>query len=231
MNRDLIEKTYWASSDLLSLGTQLRGATDLPPPDDLQRRIGEMFDRMARKCRELGVPEEDAIEAKYAICAFLDEQVLASAWPGRNYWQSRPLQLVYFNENTAGEGFFTRLEAHRRNRARANVVAIYYVCLQLGFKGKYAVNRGEGLAQLAEQIALELGQDLPSADVISPHGEPKEGARSQARRDAPVLFAGLGILAAALLVFLVLKLTLVVNTSSLNGKLNSAAATGAQKKP
>lgn len=229
MNKDLIEKTYWAASDLLSLGTQLRSAQDLPPPEDLQRRIGEMLDRMSRRARELGVPEEDAVDAKYAICAFLDEQVLASPWPGRNYWMNRPLQLLYFNENTAGEGFFTRLESLRRNPQRANVTAVYYACIQLGFVGKYAINRGAGLAQLAEQLSLELGKDLPPADVLSPHGEPKDGGRSQQRRDAPILWAGLGVLGFALFVFLVLKVTLVVNTGSVNSKLDSAAATGAQQ--
>lgn len=229
--KDLVEKTYWASSDLLSLGTQMRNAHDLPPPDDLQRRIGEMLDRMSRRCRELGIPEEDAIEAKYALCAFIDEQVLASPWPGRNFWVNRPLQLLYFNENTAGEGFFTRLEALRRNPSRANVLAIYYACIQLGFVGKYAVHRGEGLPQLAEAVSLELGKDLPPPDVLAPHAEPKDGARSANRRDAPILITGLAVLGVALLVFLALKLILVVNTSSVNSHLNSAAATGAQKKP
>ena len=229
--KDLVEKTYWASSDLLSLGTQMRNAHDLPPPDDLQRRIGEMLDRMSRRCRELGIAEEDAVDAKYALCAYIDEQVLASPWPGRNFWVNRPLQLLYFNENTAGEGFFTRLEALRRNPARANVLAIYYACIQLGFVGKYAVQRGEGLAQLAEAVSLELGKDLPPPDVLAPHAEPRDGARSANRRDAPILLTGLGVLGLALVVFLALKLILVFNTSSVNSQLNSAAATGAQKKP
>ncbi len=229
--KDLVEKTYWASSDLLSLGTQIRNAHDLPPPDDLQRRIGEMLDRMSRRCRELGIAEEDAVDAKYAVCAYIDEQVLASPWPGRNFWVNRPLQLLYFNENTAGEGFFTRLEALRRNPARANVLAIYYACIQLGFVGKYAVHRGEGLPQLAEALSLELGKDLPPPDVLSPHAEPREAARSANRRDAPILITGLAVLGLALLVFLALKLILVVNTSSVNSHLNSAASTGAQKKP
>jgi type VI secretion system protein ImpK len=231
VNRDLIEKTYWACSELLSLGTQMRNASDLPPPEDLQRRIGEMFDRMSRRCRELGILEDDAVDAKYAICAFLDEQVLASPWPGRNFWLHRPLQLVYFNENTAGEGFFTRLEALRRNHARANVTAIYYACLQLGFLGRYAVYRGEGLAQLTDQLALELGKELPAADVISPHGEPKDGAARGGRRDTPVLIGGVAVLGVAVLVFLLMKVSLLVSTSSVNSKLNSATVTGAPNKP
>lgn len=73
MSRDLIEKTYWACSDLLSLATQI-GRHDLPPPDELAQRISDMFDRMARKARDLGVPDDDVREAKYAICALLKQE-------------------------------------------------------------------------------------------------------------------------------------------------------------
>lgn len=229
--RDLIEKTYWASSDLLSLGTQLRHATDLPAPEELQRRIGEMLDRMSRRCRELQVPEEDCNECKYAICAYIDEQVLASPWPGRNFWVNRPLQLIYFNENTAGEGFFNRLEILRKQPARANVTAVFFACIQLGFVGKYAIYRDQQLPNLADQISLELGRELPPADVISPHGEPRDANRGLGRRDIPLVAAAGGIVAFALLVFLLLKLVIVVNTSGVNSKLNTAAAAGGVKQP
>jgi type VI secretion system protein ImpK len=230
MTPDLIEKTYWACADLLSLATQVGKAVDLPPPEELAARISDMFERMTRKCRELGVPEEDAREARYAICALLDEQILGSQWPGRNYWVSRPLQLAFFNENTAGEGFFTRLDTFRRNDQRANVTAIYYVCLQLGFQGKYAIARGEGLSQLSEQIALELGRQLPSSELLSPSGEPRDRARSSVRRDLPIVAAGLGIVALALVILVIFKVTLFASTASLASRLSSAPATGAPAK-
>ncbi len=232
MTRELIEKTYWAAADLLSLATQLPKAMDLPPPEELQGRIGEMFDRMSRRCRELGVPEEDAREARYALCALMDELVLQSPWPGRAYWVQRPLQLIHFNENTAGEGFFAHLDALRKNRQRVNVTAIYYVCLQFGFQGKYAIARGAGLHELAEHLAREIGQDLPSGEVLAPHGEPKDAGRGTVRREMPIVAVGLGILGVALLILLIFKVSLFASTSGLTTRLSTAAATGAPtKKP
>ncbi len=227
MSRDLIEKTYWASADLLSLATEIGKNVDLPPPDELGQRVSEMFDRMARKCREVGVPEEDFREAKYAICALLDEKILGSSWPGRNYWVSRPLQLVHFNENTAGEGFFTRLDTFRRNDQRVNVTAIYYVCLQLGFLGKYAISRGEGLSELAEQLAVEIGRQLPSAEILSPAAEPRDAGRGTLRRDLPIVALGLGILGVAVLVLVIFKVTLMTGVASLSSRLTSATAIAA----
>jgi type VI secretion system protein ImpK len=225
MTADLIEKTYWACADLLSLGTQIRTTAELPRPEDLQRRIDDMFSRMSQKCRELGILEEDANEARYAICAFLDEQVLSSPWAGRMYWVNQPLQLLYFNENTAGEGFFIRLDALRRLRTRANVVAIYYACLQLGFLGKYAIAQGNELQQLSEQLALELGQQLPTAEVLSPNAEAKDMGRRLTPSEVPIVYLGVGILAAALLIVLLLKVTMMVSVSSLTSKLGSSAVT------
>lgn len=225
MTADLIEKTYWACADLLSLGTQLRRTAELPSPEDLQRRIDDMFVRMSQKCRELGILEEDATEARYALCAFLDEQILGSPWPGRGYWVNRPLQLVHFNENTAGEGFFTHLHALRKQGSRANVVVIYYACLQLGFLGKYAISRGNELQTLAEQLALEIGQQLPSPDILSPNAEAKDMGRRQGPADTPLVYIGLGILAFAVLVVVVLKVMLVMGTSSLTARLGTGALT------
>ncbi len=50
---------YWAAADALSLGSQLGLAQQLPPVDELQRRISGMFDQMARRCRDVGIPQED----------------------------------------------------------------------------------------------------------------------------------------------------------------------------
>ena len=73
--------------------------------------------------------------ALYAIVAFMDEQILRSQWSGRQQWMSQPLQLTYFNENTAGEGFFTRMQALEQRPNQAHVLEIYYLCLALGFRG------------------------------------------------------------------------------------------------
>jgi type VI secretion system protein ImpK len=100
----MLDKMYWVCSDVLTLATQLASARDLPSPDVLQRRIDSLFDQMARKGQEAGIPDADIADAKYALTAFIDEQILRSPWPGRQQWMARPLQLTYYGENTAGEG-------------------------------------------------------------------------------------------------------------------------------
>jgi type VI secretion system protein ImpK len=209
-----LAKMYWACSDPLTLASQLAYARDLPSPDVLQRRVSSLFDQMARKCREGGIPDEDANEAKYAIAAFTDEQIFRSAWPGRAQWMGQPLQLIYFNENTAGEGFFQRMAALQNQPSRAHVLEIYYLCLCLGFQGQYAVRGGEGLGPIIDQLAARVGATAGNTDVISPHGEPREPFRGLMRRELPLVGLSIAFFGLAIVVFIVLKAVLAGSVSS-----------------
>jgi type VI secretion system protein ImpK len=227
MTSSLLARMYWACSDPLTLATQLANARDLPSPDVLQRRVSSLFDQMTRKCREAGIPDEDANEAKYAIAAFTDEQIFRSAWPGRSQWMGQPLQLVYFNENTAGEGFFHRMAALQNQPARAHVLEIYYLCLCLGFQGQYAVRGGEGLGPIVDQLAARLGATAGNSDVISPHGEPREAFRGLMRREMPLVGLSIAFFGLAVVVFIVLKLVLVGSVSSAASEMTRGSSPSA----
>jgi type VI secretion system protein ImpK len=220
----MLDKMYWVCSDVLTLATQLANARDLPSPEILQRRIESLFDQMARKGQEAGIPDADINEAKYALVAFIDEQILRSPWPGRQQWMARPLQLVYYGENTAGENFFHKMDALSRQPNRSHVFEIYYLCLALGFQGIYAVrNDGDGLAAMTERGAALLGRQLPSGDAISPHGEPKDGGRGFSRSDLPIVAMALGCLALALIAFIGLKLVVSSNAGDAVDSMNKTA--------
>ncbi len=219
----MLDLMYWTCAEVLSLGAQLGTARDLPPPDVLQRRIATLFDEMDKRGSQVGLQKRDLDDARYAIVAFIDEQLFRSPWPGRQQWMLEPLQFTYFNENTAGEGFFTRLEALERDPARAHVLEVYYLCLTLGFQGKYAIRNGDGLVAIIERIGSLLGRQFPSGDVISPHGVPADGRRGRSSREAPVLALSIGLVALAVLVFIGLKIALVSSTTEAAVAMNTAA--------
>lgn len=82
-----------------------------------------------------GFSAEDADEAKFAICAWIDEMLLSIPWEGRQQWQKEQLQRQYYKTTRAGEEFFDRLNGlgvHQRD-----VREVYYLCLGLGFSGRY----------------------------------------------------------------------------------------------
>ena len=228
----MIDKMYWACAGALSLATQIGLAHALPPADELQRRISGMFEQMARRCREVGIPQEDFEEARYAIAAFMDEQVLRTDWPGRNQWIARPLQFLYFNENTAGEGFFAHLQALQSQAAtRAHVLEIYYLCLELGFQGKYAVRGGEGMGPLIAQVGGEVSRALPPSEVLSPHGESRDAVRSLVQQEKPIVAVALGIFGFAFILFLGMKLLLVFSTSATTARMTKTTTVNAAQQP
>ncbi len=80
-------------------------------------------------------PRDDYDQARFAVCAWVDEAILSSSWQQKNLWLNDQLQRLHFNTTDAGEEFFERLNAlglHRRA-----VREVYYLCLALGFTGRY----------------------------------------------------------------------------------------------
>src|SRR5262245_7867347 len=80
-------------------------------PHEVRDWFGAQLERMVAQGRALGLEQADLDEARYALVAFIDEQVLRSSWPGREEWMKQPLQLSSYRENVAGENFFRRLRA------------------------------------------------------------------------------------------------------------------------
>jgi type VI secretion system protein ImpK len=161
-----------------------------------------MLDAMVNEGRANGVPDVELAEARYALVAFIDEQVLKSTWFGRTEWMSQPLQLLNYREYTAGENFFVRLRSHLQSGARPLALEIYYLCLALGFRGAYGVT-GEtaAIASYFDATRRELGKRLPSTAKFGPHA--LTGERVAAERKSNLLLISV-IVGCSVLVLLVL---------------------------
>lgn len=139
---------------------------------DLRAKFTLAFEDFERRCYALHLDSGIVSDAKYAMSAFVDEKVMGSAWQHKLTWMGKPLQLEYFGDNLAGEGFFQKLAKLRQSGDRnADVLEIFYLCLQLGFEGMY---RMRGLEQLqALQVDLRAQIEVARNRVprtLSPHG-------------------------------------------------------------
>jgi type VI secretion system protein ImpK len=94
-----------------------------------------------------GYNADDARYSTFAVCAFLDESVLNSQNPIFADWLRKPLQEELFGNQIAGEIFFQNLQqllGRSDSHDLADILEVHYLCLLLGFRGKYrAGNRGE----------------------------------------------------------------------------------------
>jgi type VI secretion system protein ImpK len=139
--------------------------------------VYQRFDELLRSIdadgQRGGATPENVRLVIFAMVAFADEMILSSTLPFRSAWSDQPLQLTYFNENAAGEEFFTRLENARRKRDVAvdDVLESYYLCLSLGFKGRYggSPKREKQRRTLMEQLVIDIRSARGDAAGLSPN--------------------------------------------------------------
>ncbi|MFN3241477.1 MAG: type IVB secretion system protein IcmH/DotU [Planctomycetota bacterium] len=150
-------------SDLFAFALSLRTSKAPDDCDRLQGTIAGLLEKLSQRARDAGVDSAQLDAARYAIVALLDETVLGSRWELKTQWMSKPLQMSYYGDFTAGEQFYQRLDALMQDK-QANVAAIevYAQCLAAGFRGKHADLAGmqkidDLLAELTGQIRLVRG--------------------------------------------------------------------------
>src|SRR5262249_15271261 len=96
--------------ELLTFALQVRNTKDPGDAESLRSKIDEQLRALDLRARQSDVPQEDVQLAKYAIVAFIDETVLSSTWPVKDAWADKPLQLAYFNDFSAGEEFYNKVD-------------------------------------------------------------------------------------------------------------------------
>ena len=172
------------SGDIFLLVLGFRRRADLIDYSTLHSGVLALFEAFDAQAKALRLDAEDVADCRYALAAFVDETVLRSRWAGNEQWADNPLQLQFFETYLAGEGFFEKLEHIRsRGESGAEVLEVYYLCLILGFEGKYGMEGTERLSALASSIHDELRRFRPSDPRgISPHWKVVDGPKREANR-------------------------------------------------
>lgn len=207
----------------------LRAADDatLPDPAQLHASLCGVVDALLQKATAAGFGRDDVQDMSYAVVALMDEVVLSKGSEElRQYWSGQPLQIHFFQENVAGEAFFTRLEAVRRDPQRQEVLRVYHLALLFGFQGRYRVRGGEfELLSLTDALGRDLARARAGdADELSPRGaRPAEGA-GRSVRGGPLLWIGLGALALSVVLYVGLRISLSAGTAAVVERMAPTAA-------
>jgi type VI secretion system protein ImpK len=106
-----------------------------------------------------GYNADDARFATFAVVAFLDESVLNSQNPIFADWLRQPLQEELFGTHIAGEVFFQHLQqllGRSDSQDLGDLLEVYYLCMLLGFRGKYSAGDRGGLNQIMNMTREKL---------------------------------------------------------------------------
>jgi type VI secretion system protein ImpK len=173
-----------------------------------------------QEARSRGCTAEDVKQAIFALVVFLDESALGCRNPVFSDWPRLPLSAELYGHQLGGEVFFQELQkALNRNDSveTADLLEVYYLCLLLGFKGRYAAGGDlrSIMATAQEKIRRVRG---PSAS-LSPRGAIPADAIRPVQSDPWVRRLAITALVTSLLaiaLFLVFKFSLISGASELS---------------
>lgn len=151
-----------AASVLLALVARLRASSAHADPDGLRRQLLAHMADFEAQAAVAGVPRPRISAARYLLCSFLDEVIAATPW-GLGTWEDRTLLGEFHEERLGGDKCFELLERLGQDpAANADVLELFYVCLALGFEGRYR-GQPDGPARLAAIAERVLAEVRPAA--------------------------------------------------------------------
>jgi type VI secretion system protein ImpK len=175
-----------------------------------------------------GYETEDIRMATLAVVGFLDESILVSRNPLFADWPRKPLQEELFGSHMAGELFFQNLEqllARSDSADLADVLEVHYLCLLLGYRGRYSGRGGGELQGIMAAVANKIRGIRGDPGELSPSWAPG-GETLRAVRDPWVRRFAIG----AIVCFVLMLALLVTFTAVLNSGASGIRAIASQKK-
>jgi type VI secretion system protein ImpK len=194
-----------AAAPVLAAAVRL-GTPRHPDPERLKRGMVEAIRGFEQRALATGLDGRSLRAARYALCATIDDLVLNTPWGGASSWTAQSLTSLFHNEVSGGERFFEILEQMQKDLVRhAEVVELMYLCLALGFEGRYRVlPRGSAaLAELREGLyrAIRARRGEPERE-LSPHWRGLSAAYTPLAGRVPIWVLATATLGVACLIYI-----------------------------
>lgn len=133
-----INSLIGACDQLLNLVTILKTAEF---PDDSDRFLQDLAHEIRsfeHQAQIASYPSNIIVAARYALCSLLDEVIALTPWGQKNNWSENNLLFLFHNESYGGNRFFSIIDRALENiSANLHLIELLYLCLNLGFTGKY----------------------------------------------------------------------------------------------
>ena len=129
-----------AAADLLSEVVRLKHSLESEDMDALNQRLSKSMKLFEHRALHEGAESSQVMAARYVLCTVVDEAVVTTTWGNESEWSQMSLLSSFHNETFGGEKFFQLLERLSRNPVKhLPMLELMYLCLSLGFEGKYRV--------------------------------------------------------------------------------------------
>jgi type VI secretion system protein ImpK len=160
-----------AAAPLLQLLVRLRSTRQPVDPKELHGRATRELREFERRARDAGIAMELLRPAHYALCASIDDVVLNTPWGATGFWPSQSLVATFHHGAQGTDAFFDQLRQLQRDPDRfLPAIELMYLCLSLGFMGRYRQSQGDAGAfdrVRAETHAIIAVQRQPAERELS----------------------------------------------------------------
>ncbi len=162
-----------AASGLLALLTRLNNSRTQSDIAELKEKIINEIKQFQITAQAQGIDAQTISSARYVLCTALDETVLNTPWGHNSSWTQQSLLSLFHNEVSGGERFFHLLKSLAQNPAKnRNLLELMYLCIGLGFKGRYQLIDGgkDKLSSIREWLYQILQKERGYVEhTLSPH--------------------------------------------------------------
>lgn len=191
-----------AALPLLDLAVQVKNRAVHNNIESLRDRVVAEINAFERKITPLGLSLQTIRAARYALCATIDDIVLNTPWGSRSLWTQRSMVATFHNEVVGGDRFWDLVNQLKRDAAvNLDLLELIYLCITLGFEGKYRVlPRGASeLIVVREDLYRLIRNNRGEFErSLSPHWQGIDAAHTGLRHLVPnwvIALAALGVLA------------------------------------
>ena len=184
-------------------------------------RVKALLKQAAKDATSAGYSMDDVRDATFAVVAFLDESVLSSANPISEDWKRKPLQEELFTIHMGGEFFFQSLEKllmRKDSSPTADLLEVYGLCLQLGYRGRYGGGGSEEWRGYKNRVAAKIREIRGGPRPLSEGWRPTGGSAVLGRPDPWIrrlIWIAGACLVLVLILFAAFKLSLNSSVSDL----------------
>ena len=197
-----------AASTLLALLTRLSSFPDQVDTAALHELMTNEIQQFQKQALTAGIDQKTVYTARYVLCTVIDEAVLNTPWGSESGWAQKSLLSKFHQEVSGGERFFSILkelaEVPTRNR---DLLELMYLCLSLGFEGRYRVAQGgkEKLLAIREWLYQQLDKVRePVEHTLSPHWQGVKDIQNPVIRAIPIWVLGAVVVGLLTLLFTLL---------------------------
>ena len=141
-----------AAAPLLQLLAGLGTLRRAPDVWKLRERAVQELTAFERRAQDAGIAMDLLRPAHYALCASIDDVVLNTPWGATSGWANQALVKAYHATARGTDQFFEQLQQMRKAPQKfLPVIELMFLCLSLGFMGRYRQARGGELEQIRSE--------------------------------------------------------------------------------